>query len=253
MFINIEVLNMKNLFLIITVLLAFQFVEAEPSSVVEVKPNDETTTQKPQTGGVFGNEYEVVPSQLSKSELWINAKKWISSSFRNYKHTVDMEDKESGTIILKFTSSLDFAGGIYVKYKINATLKIDIRENKYRYTFSDVTYSVEPSSFLEGNLSYLPKDHLEEAEIYLLAAKTLAYRNSVSPSLKNDIISYKREMENTKKYKNEKDEKKNKVTKEYKKAEAKYEIAQSIESGYNSMRSEVGQSLKEAMEFKDDF
>lgn len=244
---------MKNVFFFIVVLLGFQIAQAN-SSIVEMPQIDESATQRPQSGGVLGNEFEVVQTQLSKSELWINAKKWISSSFENYKYTVDMEDKDSGTIILKFTSSSDYAGSIYVNYVINATLKIDIRDKKYRYTFSDVQYSIEPSRIVSlGDFSYWPKDQLEEAELYLLAARTVAYKSSVSPLLIEDINKYKQERDNTQKYKNEKDKKKDKVTKEYKKADAKYEIAQSIQSGYNSMRSNLAKSLKDAMEFIDDF
>ena len=127
---------MKFSLLFFSVFLAFHFTHAEQFSIGKISQNDEnTTTQSTQIDGEFGSEVKIVTTQLSKSELWINAKKWISSSFNNYKHTVDMEDKESGTIILKINSSDNVSA--YLTYKINATLKIDIRENKYRYSFSN--------------------------------------------------------------------------------------------------------------------
>jgi len=247
---------MKHLLVIISVLLAFQLAHADNLSNDEVSQNNESVAQNAQSGGEYGNEFEVVQTQLTKSEMWINAKKWISSSFKDYKHTVDMEDKESGTIIIKFasSSSANGAAGVYLDCVINATLKIDIRDQKYRYTFSDVTYSLEPSHIIRnGDLSSWSVKMLEIAQSYLEVAEVIARKSSVDPSLKNDIINYKNTLDNTTKYKNEKDKKKDKVTKEYFKAETFYDIAKSIETSYDSMRSYIVSSLKDAMIFKDDF
>ena len=245
---------MRQFFLIISILLAVLFVQAEPSSSVEVMQNNEIDIQRHQSDGEFGSEFKIIPSQLSKSELWINAKKWISSSFKDYQHAVDLEDKESGTIILKFSCSKE-AGNPFITYIISATLKLDIRDNKYRYTFSDVIFSLEPNDALfNQDLNYWPKHLLERSQIYLKAAEVILLRSrTVDPSLKNDVFNYKNALANTKKFKNEKDAKKNKVTNEYKTAEALYEIIQSIETGYSLMQLSVSESLQDAMNFKDDF
>ncbi len=245
---------MKHLLVVFSVLLVFQLVNAETLSNDEVSLNNESVAQNSQSGGEFGREFEIVQTQLTKSEMWINAKEWISSSFKDYKHTVDMEDKESGTIILKFafygSSSWDF-----IDYTIKASLKIDVRDNKYRYTFSDVTYSLEPSEIIkDGNYTYWSSYLLETSKSYLEAARAITNKGPiVDSSLQNDVKNYKTVLDNTIKYKNEKDAKKNKFTKEYMKANSFYELAQAIESGYTLMRDYLVSSLKEAMVFEDDF
>ena len=50
---------------------------------------------------------EIVPINLSKSVLWINLKKWVSSNFESYRFVVDMEDKDTGLIILKWSSDIE--------------------------------------------------------------------------------------------------------------------------------------------------
>jgi len=245
---------MKQLLLIMSAMLAFHLAHADNVSNDEVSLNNESVAQNSQSGCEFGNEFEIVQTQLTKSEMWINAKKWISSSFKDYKHTVDMEDKESGTIILKFvfygSSSWDF-----IDYTINASLKIDVRDNKYRYTFSDVTYSLEPSEIIkDGNFTYWSSYLLETSKSYLEAARIITNKGPiVDSSLQNDVKNYKAVLDNTVKYKNEKDAKKNKFTKEYMKANSFYELTQAIESGYTLMRNYLVSSLKEAMVIVDDF
>lgn len=245
---------MKHLLIFFSALLAFQLSQAEPSSIVEVSQINESVAQDSQISGEYGNEFEVVHTQLSKSEMWINAKKWISSSFKDYKHTVDMEDKESGTIIMKFT----FQGTSrweFVNHIIDATLKIDVRDNKYRYTFSDVTYRLEPSDRINnGNFTYWSNYLLETAKSYLEAAEVLTEKGpAIDSSLQNDVKKYKSVLDNTVKYKNEKDAKKDKYTKEYMKVDAFYQIANSIETDYTSLRNYLVNSLKESMIFEDDF
>lgn len=245
---------MKHLFLLFSVLLAFHLAEAGTSSYVQVSQINDPIAQISPNASMFGNESEVVLTELSKSEMWINAKKWISSSFKDYKHTVDMEDKESGTIIIKFT----FQGTSrwkFINHIIDATLEIDVRDNKYRYTFSDVTYRLEPSDIINnGNFTYWSNYLLETAKSYLEAAEVLTEKGpAIDSSLQNDVKNYQNVLDNTVKYKNEKDAKKDKYTKEYMKADAFYQIANSIETDYTSMRNYLVNSLKESMIFKDDF
>lgn len=49
----------------------------------------------------FENKQEVVETEMTKKEMWINLKKWISSNFNSYEHVVDLEDEEAGIISVK--------------------------------------------------------------------------------------------------------------------------------------------------------
>ena len=43
-------------------------------------------------------------SELSKDALWVNLKTWVSSNITSYKHSVDMEDKTMGAMVVNFTT-----------------------------------------------------------------------------------------------------------------------------------------------------
>lgn len=87
---------------------------------------------------------EVVTTDLSKVVLWINLKKWISSSFSSYQHVVDMEDKEAGVIIIKWKSSLKYPASTNWSAQYEATYQIDVRDGKYRIKIYNSNARIEP-------------------------------------------------------------------------------------------------------------
>lgn len=87
---------------------------------------------------------EVVTSDLSKVVLWINLKKWISSSFSSYQHVVDMEDKEAGVLMIKWTSSLQYPVSTNWSTQYEATYQIDVRDGKYRIKIYNTCARIEP-------------------------------------------------------------------------------------------------------------
>lgn len=87
---------------------------------------------------------EVVTSDLSKVVLWINLKKWISSSFSSYERVVDMEDKEAGVLIIKWKSSLQYPVTTNWATQYEATYQIDVRDGKYRVKVYNSSARIEP-------------------------------------------------------------------------------------------------------------
>lgn len=90
---------------------------------------------------VFGQEIDsinekqqVVETNLSKSLMWINLKKWVSSTFKDYKSVVDFEDKEVGVMTLKWNSpiSIDCYSGRmgYINAIVNSSLTVEVKDNK---------------------------------------------------------------------------------------------------------------------------
>lgn len=193
----------------------------------------------------------MVECQASQSSLWINLKKWVSGSFGSYKHTVDLEDKESGTLIIKFDSSSSL--GDFLKLIISSTVKVDVRENKYRYTISEAKYKIDHGSRLSGNLNCLTTDELNKAESELTAAMNISLTPNIDDDFKRRIDIKEKDFTDIPEYLSEKDQKKNRVNPRYIKSKTELELLKSIDDRYTSLLNSLSKSLKSNMNIKDDF
>lgn len=73
---------------------------------------------------------------LTKNDLYKNAKNWLSNTYKNYKDVVDRDDKEDGVISGK---------GYYSYYESLGTgfiynFKIECKESKWRFTVNNLFY-----------------------------------------------------------------------------------------------------------------
>ena len=57
-----------------------------------------------------------------------------------------MEDKEGGTLIIKFNKFDEIGASSYVSLRIDATIQVDIKDKKYRYKISDASFILAPNS-----------------------------------------------------------------------------------------------------------
>lgn len=87
---------------------------------------------------------EVFPSNIPKSVMWLNLKKWVSSSFNKYKYVVDIEDKDAGLMIIKWSAGPYHSFSMYTAITFQATFQIDIRDKKYRIKVYDAFADTEP-------------------------------------------------------------------------------------------------------------
>lgn len=153
-----------------------------------------------QTQEVWGQPEGLFETSLTKDQLWSNLKRWVATSFKSYKHTVDMEDKDAGTMIIKF-NSFDESFGLYTSLKLSATLQIDVKDNKWRYKISDAEFALAPNSRLD-NISYMSTSSLERAKSELEAAQDLSYRISIPDGLQYNITRYTKQLKGIPQYKN---------------------------------------------------
>lgn len=107
------------------------------------------------------NYYEVVKTDsINKNQLYINSKKWIVNSYKSAKNVIQLDDKESGEIILKgnFDVYYDKAFGMPISVNVNHVFKISTRDFKYKYEFTD--FSIDHTEALYDDflkqLSTLP-------------------------------------------------------------------------------------------------
>lgn len=84
----------------------------------------------------------------SKEQIFNGAKIWIAENFRSAKAVLEYENKEEGTIIGNGNTAYP-CGGIecIAKYnwKLHFTMRVDIKEQKFRLTFINLEKSWPPS------------------------------------------------------------------------------------------------------------
>lgn len=128
----------------------------------------------------------------NKQKLFENAKKWIASTFNNYKEVVLLEDKEMGRLIGKGYTK-EISSSLYIGAKFNFT--IDVKDNKYRLNVDkinsvlylgsrygspeDVPYTSAGKQRHIGNLkkSELKMDSLSKIDYIKLSKKELSLYN----------------------------------------------------------------------------
>jgi hypothetical protein len=170
---------------------------------------------------LFGQEFKTESRILTgvfeskdynKAELFILINKWISINYNSAKNVLQLNDMESGTIILKGINEITYKNNIKILYpndkymqeytsaKFNHLIEINIKENKYRiiYKLIDMLnpeggtisltskfYSFEEISEAESLVNWPEMD--ESFRKYFVGAeKREAYKNSITP-MNNEI------------------------------------------------------------------
>lgn len=104
---------------------------------------DSTQTKSKESAYLFKYE-EIVTSNLSQQVLWLNLRKWVSSSFNKYKYVVDIEDKDAGLMIVKWSVGQYNSFSMYTAITFQATFQIDVRDKKYRIKVYDAFADTKP-------------------------------------------------------------------------------------------------------------
>lgn len=202
----------------------------------------------------FEDKQEVVETGMTKKDMWINLKKWVSSNFNSYEHVVDLEDEEAGVISVKWKNRVGLNSSKYIKILASSTITVDVKDNKYRYTLSDEQVEIEPNVGRTSEMSY---SELEESISDLEFVEQFCaeyYSESANIQMDDKFVTilkeYKEKVESTPKYKNEK---KKKISKEWEKINKEYNILYDINNTYNSINELIISSLKKNMILKDEW
>ena len=102
--------------------------------LIEQVGNDQ---KKDEESSYMFNYEEVIPSPINKSIKWLNLKKWVSSSFNKYEYVVDVEDKDTGLMIIKWAAGPYHSFSMYTAITYHGTFQVDIRDDKYRIKIYD--------------------------------------------------------------------------------------------------------------------
>jgi len=139
---------------------------------------------------------EIVPTNLTKSIMWLNLKKWVSSSFDKYNYVVDIEDKDAGLMIVKWSAGQYHPFSIYTAITFQASFQIDIREKKYRIKIYDAFADTEPDHI--DHLSGATRKYLKMVEDDLKKTKKICQKLNYSEkwSLDGHFINVMKTEEN---------------------------------------------------------
>ncbi|MDD4993492.1 MAG: DUF4468 domain-containing protein [Paludibacter sp.] len=127
---------------------------------------------------------QVVETNLSKNSMWINLKKWVSSTFKDYKCVVDFEDKEAGVMKLKWNSPINvdcYSGRMgYLTGIVNSSLTVEVKDNKYRFTIPKASVHITTGSI----------DMNHSRTVLLLIAKDLKFVKLISENYFNSQLDW---------------------------------------------------------------
>lgn len=200
------------------------------------------------------NKQEIIETGMTKKDMWINLKKWVSSNFNSYEHVVDLEDEEAGVISVKWKNRVGLNSSKYIKILISSTIKIDIKDNKYRYTLSDEQVVIEPNIGHASDMSYSELNEsisdLEFVEQFCTEYYNESAKIQIDDKFTSILKEYKEKVESTPKYKNEK---KKKISKEWEKINKEYNILSEINNTYNGINELIISSLKKNITLKDEW
>lgn len=153
---------MKNIFfLIVFMLFSVTFFGQTNSEDIKQELNELKNAALPQRVTKSEEFKEVIETKISKDQMWINLKKWVSSNFANYKYVVDMEEKVAGLMVIKWNTILpaipnnySMSKG-YLSFSMESSITIEVKENKYRFTipFGSVSPSIANISTRELQLT----------------------------------------------------------------------------------------------------
>lgn len=134
-------------------------------------------------------------SSYTRDQIFIASKIWIAQNFKSAKAVIEYESKEEGTIIgnglitYPCKGTFDCLGK--ADWKVSFTMRIDIKDGKFRLTFSNVglvwpaaVYNGAISAANNGGQVYIQKDRTKIQDALLLFGPLI--QESMSTANKDD-------------------------------------------------------------------
>lgn len=129
----------------------------------------------------------------SKSEIFASINKWISINYNSAKNVVQMNDLESGTIIIKGLNEVKYKNPIKIIYpnlaaefttiKFNHLIEVNVKDNKFRIIYKLIEiYMIDATVMNDSkmvcvNLDGSRKSEVEEYMVLMEENFKKAYKN----------------------------------------------------------------------------
>ncbi len=135
-----------------------------PIEIPKINPED--IAEESEKSFFFIND---APGQ-KKDTLFFNAKQWIAESFKSSKAVIDLEDKAEGVIVgngvIPYPTK-DCAGAceLIASWKYRFKVKIDLKDNRYRMSFSEIEFFSIPAYIGGGYVPPVQRPLLHKKEV----------------------------------------------------------------------------------------
>jgi len=147
-----------------------------------------TNIQAQKTSDFIYEEVVTLDSSFTQSLLFVNANEWVAQSFKSANDVIQMADKDAGIIIAKgffsIPTTMICEGNVYF------TVKIQAKDGKYKYTFSD--YSHEASITSKGGTGgSLENEKPDCGNLIMIKKGWLRVKENADNTTKEMILSLK--------------------------------------------------------------
>lgn len=159
--------------------------------------------------------------EKAKAEIFASINKWVSINYNSAKNVVQMNDLESGTIIIKGINEVKHKNPLKIIYpnlaaefttlKFNHLIEVNAKDNKFRIIYKLIeiymfdTTVINDSKMISVNLDGSRKAEVEEYMVLMEESFKKAYKNKekreklleayrlsfqeINTSLKNDMTA----------------------------------------------------------------
>lgn len=152
---------MKKLFFILAILLPLVMMaqDAEPLTISEV----------------------IQVEGKSKAEIYSGLRIWVATTYKSAQKVIQMDDKESGTLIIKAIFNYKKGGMFYSAYEghVSYTLKLQAKDGRFRAEMSNISHENKP-----GNAKNCCLGLITTAEKYTDKGANKKYHNNVWNDIK---------------------------------------------------------------------
>lgn len=178
-------------------------------------------------------DYKVVNTDNCKDIIWKNLHSWIADNFTS-SSVIDYENLENGEMTIKFSVTFDSPISRFLAYKCDLGYRIEVKDGKFRYMpFAPIITVTENPNLDTRYMSYGQiQQGIADLELILNTAQEYNLGENWiinSENFLKAVENSKNKRDSIKKYKNEKDERKDKPTPEWRTANHEYEILFSIQ------------------------
>ena len=131
--------------------------------------------------------------EKTKPEIFASINKWVSINYNSAKNVVQMNDLESGTIIIKGINEVKHKNPLKIIYpnlaaefttlKFNHLIEVNVKDNKFRIIYKLIeiymfdTTVINDSKMISVNLDDSRKAEVEEYMVLMEESFKKAYKN----------------------------------------------------------------------------
>jgi len=129
---------------------------------------------------------------FTKDQIFTGSKVWIAENFKSAKAVIEYENKEEGVIIGNGSTSYPCTGieclqaGAATDWKLNFTMRIDAKDNKFRTTFSNLSIYKPATYNAYSGLNKGGEDYITQGALPAIKAKLNAYPTRIKDSLQKN-------------------------------------------------------------------